>query len=284
MRFLDVDDKTIKEELLLSSVLETTSKGIDLMQIISNYFENHDLKWEKLVGFCTDGAPAMLGCRSGLATLVKEKNPSTLTTHIGIHAIVIHRQALATKTLPEELANVLKLAIKLVNFVKSKALNTRIFKKLCVGLDSEYATLLFHTEVRWLSKGNMLKRLYELKEEMKIFLNEKDSELLEKFCDLKFELQLAYLVDIFEHLNNLNLQLQGSGRKTLEFRANIFIFEDKIRAIFNFCKINLWMNKIENNNYSAFQTIQTLINDDQYADILIEIQHNIKKTSGKIKI
>ncbi|XP_025198500.1 protein ZBED8-like [Melanaphis sacchari] len=203
VRFLDVEDKTIKEELLLSSVLETTSKGIDVMQIISNYFENHDLKWEKLVGFCTDGAPAMLGCRSGLATLVKEKNPSTLTTHC-----VIHRQALATKTLPEELANVLKLAIKLVNFVKSKALNTRIFKKLCVKLDSEYDTLLFHTEVRWLSKGNMLKRLYELKEEMKIFLNEKDSELLEKFCDLKFELQFAYLVDIFEHLNNLNLQLQ----------------------------------------------------------------------------
>ncbi|KAL4153200.1 hypothetical protein QTP88_001033 [Uroleucon formosanum] len=56
---------------------------------------------------------------NGLATLVKEKNPSTLTTHC-----VIHRQALATKTLPEELANVLKLAIKLVNFVKSKAPKT----------------------------------------------------------------------------------------------------------------------------------------------------------------
>jgi len=43
------------------------------MQIISNYFEYHDLKLEKLVDFCTDGAPAMLGCRSGFATLVKEK-------------------------------------------------------------------------------------------------------------------------------------------------------------------------------------------------------------------
>jgi len=179
--------------------------------------------------------------------IVKEKNLVTLTTHC-----VIYRQPLATKTLPEELANVLKLAIKLVNFVKSKALNPRIFKKHCVELDSEYDTLLFHTEIHWLSKGNILKRLYELKEEMKIFLNEKDSELLEKFCDLKFELQLTYLVDIFEHLNNLNLQFQSSGNKTSEFRANIYIFEDKIRAFV--CKINLWMNKIEKDNYSAFQT------------------------------
>ncbi|KAL4097758.1 hypothetical protein QTP88_022480 [Uroleucon formosanum] len=267
-----IGETLIKPSLLIAANIfgEDAKKKIQNMPLSNNTVK---ARIEKM---SCDIEEQLLGCRSGLATLVKEKNPSTLMTHC-----VIHRQALATKTLPEELANVLKLAIKLVNFVKSKALNTRIFKKLCVELDSEYDTLLFHTEVRWLSKGNMLKRLYELKEEMKLFLNEKDSELLEKFCDLKFELQFAYLVDIFEHLNHLNLQLQGSGHKTLEFRANIFIFEDKIRAFV--CKINLWMNKIENNNYSAFQTFQTLINDDQYADILIEIQHNIKKHLEKLK-
>lgn len=64
-------------------------------------------------------------------------------------------------------------------------------------MDSKYDTLLFRSEVRWLPKGNMLKLLYAPKEEMKIYLNENDSELLEKCCDLKLELQLAYLVDIF---------------------------------------------------------------------------------------
>jgi len=37
VRFLDVEDKTIKEELLLSRLLETMSKGIDVMHNISNY-------------------------------------------------------------------------------------------------------------------------------------------------------------------------------------------------------------------------------------------------------
>jgi len=91
VRFLD-DDNIIKEELLISRELETTSKGIDVMNAISEYFQKHSLMWEKLVGFCTDGAPAMLGSRSGLATLVKQKNPKVITTHC-----IIHRQALASK-------------------------------------------------------------------------------------------------------------------------------------------------------------------------------------------
>lgn len=72
VRFLD-EDHTIKEELLLLQELGNTSKGKDVMKIINNYFEKHDIMWEKLAGFCTYGAPAMLGSRSSLATLVKEK-------------------------------------------------------------------------------------------------------------------------------------------------------------------------------------------------------------------
>jgi hypothetical protein len=41
------------------------------MKIILDYFEKHKLMSEYLVGFCTDGAPAILGSRSGLATLIK---------------------------------------------------------------------------------------------------------------------------------------------------------------------------------------------------------------------
>lgn len=120
MRFLDIEDKIIKEELLLLNVLKSMSKGINVMQIISNYFEHYDLKWEKVVGFCTDGTSAMLGSRLGLAILVKGKK-STLTTHC-----VIHYKALATKTLPEKLATVINLVLKLVHFVKSKHL-THVF-------------------------------------------------------------------------------------------------------------------------------------------------------------
>ncbi|XP_026818970.1 protein ZBED8-like [Rhopalosiphum maidis] len=179
--------------------------------------------WENLAGFCTDGAPAMLGSRLGLATLVKQKNPTTLTTHC-----IIHRQALASKTLPKDLAFAMKISIQLVNAVKNSALNTRVFQKLCANMDAEYETLLFHTETRWLSKGNMLARLFELREELKVFLIDKGMNYLhEQLCEPKIEMQIAYLADIFGHLNHLNLQLQGYGNVKLEGSANIFVFEDK---------------------------------------------------------
>ena len=165
------------------------------------------------------------------------------------------------------------IAIKVVNFIKKSALNTRLFKQLCSDMNSEHETLLFHTEVRWLSKGNMLSRLYELREEVQIFLtNKENKELLDQFCEPKYKIRFAYLVDFFAQINKLNLQLQGSGNLKLQGMSNIFAYEDKIRAFI--AKIELWINKVERKNFSAFDTLNQII-DGQGADIKEEIQKNM---------
>lgn len=263
------DQNTIKEELLISEELEKTTKAKDVMKLLCDFFNKHGIEWEKLAGFCTDGAPAMLGSRSGLAALVKEKNSSTITMHC-----VIHRQALAAKTLPEDLSETLNLAIVMVNSVKRSALNTRVFKHLCAELDSDHKALLFHTEVRWLSKGNMLARLYELLEELRVFFIEsKMDNLLQKSGDPYFVVQLAYLVDIFGYLNELNLKLQGSGNEKLEGVNNVFVFEDKLRAFL--CKIDLWISKIEKKNYQPFQTMKHLADNPDYSSVTDKVQENM---------
>ncbi|XP_029650330.1 protein FAM200A-like [Octopus sinensis] len=100
-------------------------------------------------------------------------------------------------------------AIKVVKFVKGGALNSRLFKLLCKDVESEHEAFLFHTNVRWPSKGNMFGRLYELQEEVVIFLDlQQKADLHDKFWSEGFQLSLAYLVDIFEALNALNLKLK----------------------------------------------------------------------------
>ena len=62
----------------------------------------YELGWESLVALCTDGALAMTGCTSGFKALVKNVAPHVTFTHF-----MIHRYALAMKTLPPGLQEVL---------------------------------------------------------------------------------------------------------------------------------------------------------------------------------
>ena len=93
-----VIEKNVKEELLFCSELKTTTKAKDVMAKIEHFFDKENITWASLCGVCTDGAPAMLGAKSGFQTLVKNKAPNLLTTHC-----FIHWKALASKTLPDDL-------------------------------------------------------------------------------------------------------------------------------------------------------------------------------------
>ena len=85
----------------------------------------------------TDGAPAMLGRKSGFQSYVKAVPPEIIFTHC-----FIHRFALCAKVLPPELLSCLQQIVKIVNFVKTSALNTRLFAKLCAELGSDHTCLL----------------------------------------------------------------------------------------------------------------------------------------------
>lgn len=65
--------------------------------------------------------------------------------------------------------------IKVINFIKPRALNHREFKEFLKNLETEYGNVVFNTEVRWLSRGAMLnKRVYNLKTEIQLLLDMKD--------------------------------------------------------------------------------------------------------------
>ncbi|CAN7975524.1 unnamed protein product [Ixodes persulcatus] len=84
----------------------------------------------------------------------------------------------------------------------------RLSKALCREMGAAHEHLLLHTEVRWLSRGNVLSRVFDLKDELATFLAD-DPALVEPFVESSFLVRLAYLADIFEHLNILNQSLQG---------------------------------------------------------------------------
>ena len=119
----------------------------------------------------------------------------------------------------------------MVNFIRSRSINFRLFKALCRELGSDHEVLLYHSEVRWLSRGEILKRLQELKQEVSLFLKNKNSLFDEKIKSESFFCGLSYLTDIFGHINNVNRAMQGPG-------VTIMDAAEKLNAFL--LKLSLW--------------------------------------------
>ena len=92
----------MKDNALFCSALESTTIAVDAMQTLSMFFDQEELRWKNLGGVCSDGAPAMLGARSSLQTLVRNPSPDAVSMHC-----MIHKQDLASKTLPASLQDAL---------------------------------------------------------------------------------------------------------------------------------------------------------------------------------
>ena len=111
---------------------------------------------------------------------------------------MINRYALTAKTQLPELKATLEDVIHLVNCIKSSSLNTRLFRLLCQEFDDDQEALLFQTEVRWLSRGNMLSRVNSLRNEMVEFFERnnfwgKSRDFGDKLLDKEWMISHSYL-------------------------------------------------------------------------------------------
>jgi hypothetical protein len=130
-----------------------------------------------------------------------------------------------------DLKDVLDTTVKMVNFVKARPLNSRVFSAQCNDMGSDHVMLLQHTEVRWLSRGKVLTCIFKLRDELKVD---------------EFLTRLAYLGDVFSHLNDLNLGLQSLS-------ATLFNVRDKIEAMIK--KFELFSVCINKDNTQVFTSL-----------------------------
>lgn len=110
----------------------------------------------------------------------------------------------------ENFDDILNQCTKIINFIRAKAINSRIFSVTCKEFGSHYKNVLFHFHVRWLSQCKVLMRFFELRTEIDIFLRVKNLPLADHFQDVIWLSKVAYFSDILSLLKELNLSMQGS--------------------------------------------------------------------------
>jgi hypothetical protein len=126
------------------------------------------------------------------------------------------------------LESVMNIVVSTVNFIRKSALNHRKFQQFLLEVEAEYGDMLYHTEIRWLSRGNLIKRFLELRHEIEIFLTEKQ-KFHEKLSDREWLWDLAFLADITHHVNDLNTRLQGKGRLLCDMFSDAKSFQLKLK-------------------------------------------------------
>ncbi|XP_073405931.1 SCAN domain-containing protein 3-like [Dendrobates tinctorius] len=257
VRYIFQED--VHEDMLCALLLAANTTGAELFKSLDDYISGK-LNWSFCVGICTDGAAAMTGRFSGLTTRVKQVASECESTHC-----VIHREMLASRKMSPELNTVLQDVIKVINHIKAYALNSRLFEQLCEEMDAEHKRLLLHTEVRWLSKGKALARVFELREPLHRFLLEKESPLAAHFSSKEWVTKLAYLCDIFNLLNELNLSLQG--RMTTAFKL-----ADKVAAFK--AKLEVWGRRVRTGIFDMFQILAGILEESEPEPSFSQLVHD----------
>ena len=126
--------------------------------------EKKKIPVEKLVSLTTDGAPAMTGHHSGFIAHCKADPdfPKFQNYHC-----IIHQQAKCSKVM--EFDHVMAPVVKIINSIRAKAKQHRSFKLFLEGCSVNYGDLHLHTEVRWLSRGKIIRCFHSLLGEIKAF-------------------------------------------------------------------------------------------------------------------
>ncbi|XP_076811749.1 general transcription factor II-I repeat domain-containing protein 2A-like [Clavelina lepadiformis] len=243
--------------------MKGTTTGADILKALLQCTNSLNLDLSKLVSVTTDGAPAMIGKNKGAVALL-QKHLEDLGRNDKISKVhcLIHQEALCAKT--TNLKSVMDTVVKAVNMILSHKRNQRQFRQMLPEAENQYGDALCFCEVRWLSRGAMLARVYELRNEIATFLENKSINATE-FRNPEWVSNLAFLVDLTSHLNKLNLQLQGKKQLIHEMWKHIFAFETKLR---------LWECQLDKENYVHFPILEeskpnsSFENNDEYAETI----------------
>ncbi|XP_060876930.1 general transcription factor II-I repeat domain-containing protein 2A-like [Metopolophium dirhodum] len=202
--------------------LKGTTTGDDLFESIDKSLNNLGLEWKKLVSVTTDGGKNMSGSNKGVVGRIKKKMlQNDYEIPMNFHCI-IHQEALCCKVLACQ--EVMSVVISSINFIRKNGLGHRQFQNFLDEIESEYGDVIYFTEVRWLSRGAALKRFFDLRIEIEIFMNEKN-KIVSELSDESWIIELAFLTDITTFLNELNIKLQGKRKLLSDMYTDIKSFQ-----------------------------------------------------------
>ncbi|XP_062945658.1 general transcription factor II-I repeat domain-containing protein 2B isoform X2 [Cynocephalus volans] len=267
----------VSEELLDTVPMTGTKSGNEIFLRVEKSLKKFTIDWSKLVSVASTGTPAMVDVSNGLVTKLKSKVAmSCKGSELKSICCIIHPESLCAQKL--KMDHVMDVVVNSVNWICSRGLNHSEFTTLLYELDSQYGSLLYYTEIKWLSRGLVLKRFFESLEEIDSFMSSRGKPL-PQLSSRDWIRDLAFLVDMTMHLNTLNISLQGHSQIVTQMY-------DLIRAFL--AKLCLWESHLARNNLAHFPTLKSVSRNESdglnYIPKIVELKTEFQKRLSDFKL
>ncbi|XP_049644114.1 general transcription factor II-I repeat domain-containing protein 2-like [Suncus etruscus] len=268
-----VDSNFDVSEELLDTVPKTgTKSGHEIFLRVEKCLKKFNIDWAKLVSVASTGTPAMVDTSDGLIPKLQAKVAAACKgSALKSVSCIIHPEALCAQRLHME--HVMSVVVSAINCICSRGLNHGELTTLLYELDSQYGSLLYCTQLKWLSRGLVLRRFFESLEEIDAFLASR-GKAVPQLSSPDWIRDLAFLVDMTTHLNTLSLSLQAHSQLITQMY-------DLLRAFL--AKLGLWEAHLARNNLAHFPTLKSVSRSEsdglnyipQLAELQIEFQQRL---------
>lgn len=267
----------VSEELLDTVPMTGTKSSNEIFSRVEKSLKKFSIDWSKLVSVASTGTPAMVDANNGLVTKLKSKVAMFARgSDLKSVCCIIHPEALCAQRL--KMDHVMDVVVDSVNWICSRGLNHSEFTTLLYELDSQYGSLLYHTGIKWLSRGLVLKKFFESLEEIDNFLSSRGKPV-PQLSSQDWIRDLAFLVDVTTHLNTLSVSLQGHSQLVTQMY-------DLIRAFV--AKLCLWETHLARNNLAHFPTLKSVSRNESdglnYIPRISELKGEFQKRLSDFKL
>jgi len=168
----------------------------------------------------------MIGKYEGFVAILRRElpNPDTLMSF----RCILHQEKLCAKS--ALLSDTLKGVIGIVNYIRANAMRHRQFRHMLQYDDETFSVdLPYHSKVRWLSQGQVLKKFCLCKNRLSIF--SKIGIYLANCQNKIFAEMLLFLCDVMSKQNQLNVSLQGETKSICDIWQKIQAFQKKLTLL-----------------------------------------------------